>query len=147
MFVSGGIGLLIFAAYPVAPPRLAGFGLVDTVTEYSHSYRALQPPALTNIYASMPSLHFGWDLLVGITVAMEARHLAVRLAGVMMPVLMAFAVIVTANHFVVDIVAGGALALVGLAVALRLERRAAAPAADEQQRPARTVVQLPSLRH
>ena len=147
MFVSGGIGLVIFAAYPVAPPRLAGFGLVDTVTDYSHSYRALQPPALTNIYASMPSLHFGWDLLVGITVAMEARHLAVRLAGVMMPVLMAFAVIVTANHFVVDIVAGGALALVGLAVALRLERRAPAPAADERRRPAGTVVQLPSLRH
>jgi hypothetical protein len=147
MFVSGGIGLGIFAAYPVAPPRLAGFGLVDTVSEYSHSYRALQPPALTNIYASLPSLHFGWDLLVGITVAMEARHLAVRLAGVMMPVLMAFAVIVTANHFVVDILAGGALALVGLVVALRLERRAAERSTDEQRRPARTVVQMPSLRH
>ncbi len=78
---------------------------------------------------------------------MEARHLAVRLAGVMMPVLMAFAVIVTANHFVVDIVAGGALALFGLAVALRLERRAPAWAADERQRPAGTGVQVPSLRH
>jgi membrane-associated phospholipid phosphatase len=147
MFVSGGIGLVIFAAYPVAPPRLAGFGLVDTVTDYSHSYRALQPPALTNIYASMPSLHFGWDLLVGITVALEARHLAVRLAGVMMPVLMAFAVIVTANHFVVDIVAGGTLALVGLAVAVWLERRAAERAARERQRPSGSLAHAPSFRH
>ena len=95
----------------------------------------------------MPSLHFGWDLLVGITVALEARHLAVRVAGVMMPVLMAFAVIVTANHFVVDIVAGGTLALVGLAVAVWLERRAAERAAREQQRPSGSLVHAPSFRH
>jgi hypothetical protein len=128
MFASGAIGMAIFATFPVAPPRLAGVGLVDTVTAYSHSYRALQPPALTNVYAATPSLHFGWDLLVGLTLAAEARHLAVRLLGVAMPVLMGLAVVVTANHYVVDVLAGGAVALTSLAAASVLDRRRRAPA-------------------
>lgn len=43
MFISGAIGLVIFWRCPVAPPRLADIGLVDTVTLYSHAYRVLQP--------------------------------------------------------------------------------------------------------
>ena len=57
MIVSGVLGILVFAAYPVSPPRLAGLGLIDTVTERSTAYRVLQPPALVNQYAAMPSLH------------------------------------------------------------------------------------------
>jgi hypothetical protein len=34
---------------------------------------------------------------------------------------MAFAVVATGNHFVVDVVAGGALALIGLAAAIHLQ--------------------------
>ena len=68
MFVSGGIGLVIFATYPVAPPRLTMHGYIDTVTERSSAYHALQPPSLVNPYAAMPSLHVGWDLLAGIAV-------------------------------------------------------------------------------
>ena len=45
MIISGLIGFVFFAAVPVAPPRLAEPGMVDTVTEYSEGYRALQPPA------------------------------------------------------------------------------------------------------
>ena len=69
IFISGAIGMIIFLAYPVAPPRLTGLGLTDTVTSYSHAYRALQPPSLMDRYAALPSLHFGWDLLVGLTLA------------------------------------------------------------------------------
>jgi hypothetical protein len=136
-FASGAIGLLIFALLPVAPPRLLEAGLVDTVTSYSTSYRALQPPALTNIYAAMPSLHFGWDLLVGIAIVQRATTWRLRIVGLAMPVAMAYAVVATANHYVLDVVAGGALALVGVAVAIRLQPNvdddppAVAPAAGE----------------
>jgi hypothetical protein len=122
MFVSGGIGLVIFALYPVAPPRLTGLGYVDTVTERSEAYRVLQPPAFVNPYAAMPSLHVGWDLLVGLAVASAAGTVLLRWVGRMMPVLMWAAVVLTANHYIVDGVAGAALALVGLAVALWWER-------------------------
>jgi membrane-associated phospholipid phosphatase len=123
MLVSGALGMVVFVSYPLAPPRLAGLGLVDTVSEQSEAYRVLQPPAFVNQYAAMPSLHSGWDLLVGMAIITAAYSLALKLVGFAMPVLMAFAVVATANHYVVDVVAGIALVLVGHVVALWLERR------------------------
>jgi hypothetical protein len=121
MFVSGAIGFLFFALFPVAPPRLLDLGLVDTVTEQSHSYRALQPPGFTNQYAALPSLHAGWNLLVGIVLFGTSTHLAVRAFAVASPLAMSFAVVATANHFVVDVVAGFAVVLAGLAVARAIQ--------------------------
>ncbi len=123
MMISGGIGLFIFALYPVAPPRLAALGIVDTVSEQSLAYRVLQPPAFVNQYAAMPSLHAGWDLLVGLAIAGAAGSLWLRVAGYLLPVLMVAAVILTGNHYLVDVVAGLALALIGLWAADALDRR------------------------
>jgi hypothetical protein len=120
MFVSGAIGLVIFALVPVAPPRLGVLDLVDTVTMGTGEYRTLQPPGLINRYAALPSLHFGWNLLVGVVVWRATRNRWVRVTAVALPVAMAFAVVATANHYVIDVVAGGAVALTGLAVASRL---------------------------
>jgi len=125
MLVSGVLGMCVFVAYPVAPPRLAHLGLTDTVSEYSHAYRVLQPPAFVNQYAAMPSLHTGWDLLVGISIVTAATSLALKIVGYAMPVLMGLAVVATANHYLLDVVAGIALVLLGHVVALRLERRRA----------------------
>jgi hypothetical protein len=115
MFVSGAIGLVIFALYPVAPPRHLPDRFVDTVTELSRSYRVLQPPQLINEYAAVPSLHVGWNLLVGIFLVRYGPHIAVRVFGVVSPVVMAVAVVTTGNHYVVDGVLGSAVALAGLA--------------------------------
>lgn len=109
MMLSGGVGMIIFAMFPVAPPRLAELGMIDTVTVSSHAYRVLQPPMFTNQYAAVPSLHVGWDLLIGIAIAVAARRLWVRVIGVVMPVAMTAAVVLTANHYLVDAVAGAAL--------------------------------------
>ena len=126
LFVSGAIGFVLFAFFPVAPPRLLDIGLVDTVTEQSNAYRALQPPGLTNQYAAFPSLHVGWNVLIGLVLLVTTAHLVVRLFAVVMPLAMAFAVMATANHFVLDVAAGIAVILVGFAVALAVERRQAA---------------------
>jgi len=115
--ISGAIGLLIFMTYPVAPPRLADADLVDTVTEYSYSYRALQPPALVNQYAAVPSLHFGWNLLLGIALFRELRSAAGKTLAVLLPLVMLFAIVATANHFVFDALTGALVALAGLAAA------------------------------
>ena len=120
--VSGAIGLIIFALYPVAPPRLIDAGLVDTVTLHSHAYRVLQPPALVNQYAAMPSLHFGWNLLIGLVIFHCATNLIARAFGLVLPVLMFLSVIVSGNHFIVDAIAGGALALGALGVVVWLNR-------------------------
>jgi hypothetical protein len=126
-FISGAIGMAFFIAFPVAPPRLVDLDFTDTVARYSHAYRALQPPSLVNRYAAFPSLHFGWDLLVGIALARHARSVAVRAFGFVMPVAMAVAVGTTANHWVIDIAAGGAVALTGLALATMWDRRTTGP--------------------
>ena len=114
MFISGAIGFLFFVLWPVAPPRLLDVGLVDTVLERSRSYRALQPPSLTNQYAAFPSLHFGWNLLVGIVLFQSFRHRGIRVFAVAMPIAMALAVVATANHFVIDVLAGTVVVLLGL---------------------------------
>jgi membrane-associated phospholipid phosphatase len=151
MIASGAVGLVVYATYPVAPPRLAGLGLVDTVTQRSKAYRVLQPPAFVNQYAAMPSLHVGWDLLVGLAVASAAGSLLLRWVGYMMPVLMALAVVFTANHYLIDGVAGAALALCGLWAATwydgRKRRRAGRPDAPRHEQPPPVEVRRSSPAH
>lgn len=122
IFISGMIGMVFFVLLPMAPPRFGTIDVVDTVSERSQGYRALQPPSLTNPYAAMPSLHFGWNMLVGIVLWKTSRRAAVRVFAVVMPVAMAWAVVATGNHYVLDVVVGGAVALVGLVLALNLPR-------------------------
>jgi len=119
MFLSGAVGFLFFALLPVAPPRLVDPSLIDTVTLHSDSYRALQPPGLTNQYAAFPSLHFGWNLLVGVAVYGATRNVLLRLLSILGPASMAVAVVVTANHYVLDLVGGMAVVLFALWVTTR----------------------------
>jgi hypothetical protein len=130
MFVSGLIGFVFFALFPVAPPRMLDLGLVDTVTEQSSAYRTLQPPGLTNQFAAFPSLHAGWNLLVALVVLLAFANVAVRVLALALPCAMGLAVIVTANHFVVDVVGGIVIVLVGLTVAIAVERRSVASTLD-----------------
>ncbi len=122
VLISGGIGLFFFLLYPTAPPRLAALGFVDTVVENSNFYHVLQPPQLTNQYAAFPSLHFGWNLLIGIALFREAKTAIFRTLGVLVPTLMFLAIVMTANHYFLDALAGALIALFGLAVASRLRR-------------------------
>jgi hypothetical protein len=117
--ISGAIGIVIFAIFPVAPPRLAGhIDVVDTVTIHSHSYRVLQPPGLVNQYAAVPSLHFGWNMLVGIAIFTNIRSYWLKLVGVVIPPVMFLSIVLTANHYIIDAVAGALVAGVGLWIAV-----------------------------
>jgi hypothetical protein len=123
MILSGVIGIGFFLAYPVAPPRLmTSFGFVDTIALRSHAYRALEPPAFTDVYASMPSLHVGWNLLMGIALAREATHPVLRWLGWLMPIAMYVTVVVTANHYLLDGIVGAAIVALSLVVAVRRPR-------------------------
>ncbi|MGI9596444.1 MAG: phosphatase PAP2 family protein, partial [Acidimicrobiales bacterium] len=120
LFFSGAIGLAIFVTYPVAPPRLLPTGFVDTVTELSTSYRVLQPPSLVNKYAALPSLHVGWNLLIGMAVFRAGANRFARVFGVLSPTAMVAAVVLTGNHYLVDAILGAVVALAGLALAFWL---------------------------
>jgi len=123
IFISGSIGLVIFATFPVTPPRLFSPEYLDTVTVHSEAYRVLQPPSLVNKYAAVPSLHFGWNLLLGITWYRVGRRRRWTVAAIVMPMAMGFAVVATANHWVLDVIAGAIVALAGLAIEEARHRR------------------------
>jgi hypothetical protein len=121
--VSGALGLIVFALFPVAPPRLAPSGLQDTITAYAATYRRLLAPSLVNEYAAIPSFHVGWSLMLGIELFRATRRLDLRAVAVAMPCAMAFAVVATANHYVLDVLAGAAAVGLALLIVRLRERR------------------------
>jgi PAP2 superfamily protein len=117
-----GVALAIYLLFPVAPPRLAGLGFVDTV---SHNAKVnLSSDLLGSLYnpfAAVPSLHFGYALLVGVTIAMVARGRVARIIGWSYPVAMLFIIVATGNHFFFDALAGGLAIGAGYVVASWVE--------------------------
>ena len=115
ILVSGLIGFFIFASFPVAPPRLAMMGVVDTVRLSSSVLEEVaRPGALTNQNAAMPSFHFGWILLCGICLSMAVTRWSSKVLVLALPLLMGLTIIVTGNHYVVDALVGGGLCLIAL---------------------------------
>ena len=112
------ISLVVYVLYPVAPPRLAGLGFADTVTRNAHvNLSSDLLGSLYNPFAAVPSLHFGYALLVGAALAAFARPRWLRVAGAAYPALMLFVIVATGNHFVFDAAAGGAVTVAGWALA------------------------------
>jgi hypothetical protein len=132
-----GLALIGFATFPLMPPRLLppGYGFVDTLRVigglWSFDSGAMQK--VSNQYAAMPSLHFAWATWCTIVLYPAMKQWWSRTLVASYPLLTLFAIVVTANHFVLDAV-GGALALgvgflLGRALTRRLEQRV--PAVDD----------------
>ena len=122
--ITGAIGLVFFTSLPMAPPRLLPwpYGLIDTMAAFSNVNYDIQPAAFVNQYGAMPSVHFAWNMLLGMAVFQMSRYVLLRAFGVVMPLTMAWACVVTANHFILDIIAGAVVGLIGLGGALALRR-------------------------
>ncbi|WP_322797150.1 phosphatase PAP2 family protein [Tepidiforma sp.] len=121
---SGAIGVVIYWLFPVAPPRLVPFsGFIDTMAAFDRfGYNAQETQAFVNPFAAVPSLHFGWSLLLGAVVAWVGRHPLAVAFGIAWPIAMFFSVIMTGNHFILDAVFGAMVSFAGLGVALLAER-------------------------
>lgn len=113
---------------PAAPPRLANLGFADTVS--THTGLNLSSDLLGSLYnpiAAVPSLHFGYSLIVGVAVAQLASRRSLRLAGAAYPALMLLIIVATGNHFLFDAAAGGLVVVAGRLVAARLRAPATTP--------------------
>ncbi|MEU7059332.1 bifunctional glycosyltransferase 87/phosphatase PAP2 family protein [Streptomyces sp. NPDC046197] len=118
------LGLLGFWLYPLAPPRLMpGFGFIDTV----HGAQDFARPgygamtAVTNQYAAMPSLHFGWSLWCGIVIAVVAPKWWMKALGLLHPLFTVSAIVATANHWVLDAVGGAVVVGAGFGLTYLLQ--------------------------
>ncbi|MEU2020729.1 bifunctional glycosyltransferase 87/phosphatase PAP2 family protein [Streptomyces sp. NPDC016469] len=131
------LALVGFWLYPLAPPRLMpGLGFVDTVhgvQDFSQpDYGALT--AVTNQYAAMPSLHFGWSLWCGVIIVLLAPKVWMKALGVLHPLFTVSAIVATANHWVLDAVGGAVVVALGFLIAYVLagpRRLRSAPEAPE----------------
>ncbi|MEL5960931.1 bifunctional glycosyltransferase 87/phosphatase PAP2 family protein [Streptomyces sp. CLV115] len=133
--------LVGFWLYPLAPPRLMpGLGFIDTV----HGVQDFAKPdygsltAMTNQYAAMPSLHFGWSLWCGVVVVVLAPKMWMKALGLLHPLFTVSAIVATANHWVLDAVGGAAVVVLGFGLAHvlagpRALRPGAVPAAAKPQ--------------
>jgi hypothetical protein len=121
---SGAIGVIIYWAFPVAPPRLIPFaGFIDTMAVFDRvGYNAQETKAFVNEFAAIPSLHFGWSMLLGLAIFWVAKNPALKAFGLLWPVAMFFAVVLTANHFIIDAVFGAIVSFAGLGIAWLLHR-------------------------
>jgi membrane-associated phospholipid phosphatase len=121
MLLSGAVGLVVFIAYPVAPPRLLA-GYQDTIPAGSVEH-AVVHGSIADPFAALPSFHAGWVVLSASVLALAWRRpLGVALAT-LVSAAMCVAVVTTANHYIVDVVSGTVLALAGGTVAYRIQAR------------------------
>ncbi|MCP4085546.1 MAG: inositol phosphorylceramide synthase [Actinomycetia bacterium] len=118
--------LAIHVLWPLAPPRMfTDLGFVDTLKVYGpdlYAQRSIGSQA--NQYAAMPSLHFGYSVLVA-GAALTVLRTRWRWLIIAHPVLTLFAIVATANHWWIDAAVAGAL--VALAALVFQGNRGEAP--------------------
>lgn len=109
------VAVVIFAVYPLAPPRmLPGYGMTDVAQmlgmlpkEGSRSFFGY------NEFAAMPSLHIAWSSLI-VFAWFKLGGTWGKVFSSIYLMLMTLAVVATANHYILDVVAGVLLLLVAM---------------------------------
>jgi hypothetical protein len=110
------LALVGYAVFPTAPPRfMPEWGFVDSVSAFTGvhvSHASATMSALLNPYAAVPSMHVAFALMIGWPLARLVRWRALRVLWLLYPLLMAFVIIATANHFILDAMFGALTAAV-----------------------------------
>ena len=140
--VTTALALFGFAAYTLMPPRLLdsnsafgacrgqapgchGYGIVDTIEVWGGLWKfgSGGMAAVSNQYAAMPSLHFGWSTWCAITVVLVVGRGRLRWLAFAYPAATLFCILVTGNHFWLDAFFGGVALALGAGTATLALRR------------------------
>jgi lysylphosphatidylglycerol synthetase-like protein (DUF2156 family) len=149
LMLATGIALIGFWVYPLAPPRfLGGHGFLDPVTAL-HSfglYSSPQAGSLANQFAAMPSMHAGWALWCAVAVLVTSRRPLIKAAAAVYPFVTIVVIFATANHYLLDAVAGAVVTLFGLLMSFLLQRIAngSRPAKDHKVTNKTTILDSPA---
>jgi PAP2 superfamily len=126
VLLAGGLGFVGYVAYPTAPPRMfpqdGFFDMLGQFASLNHGSGVVE--LASNQYAAMPSLHAADALIVGITLFHVVRRRWLKPLWLLWPGWVCFSVMATANHFWLDCVAGGVVALIAGAIVHRRRVRA-----------------------
>ncbi|KAG2415670.1 hypothetical protein HFD88_006861 [Aspergillus terreus] len=147
------LAFVVFTLWPCMPPRLLSdksvegpdgelgrsYGFVDTVHGANGAGSVWTENRFCNQYAAMPSLHFGYSLMIGLTIMTiplppqhrraitkprwlpccfgrrmpSWRRMICLAVGFAYPFIILVAIVATANHFILDAVAGAVVCAVG----------------------------------
>ena len=133
-----GVALIGFAVFPLMPPRLlpASYHMVDTlqIVGGGWSFDAGLMSKVSNQFAAMPSLHFAWSAWSAFVLFPLLRPRWAKALAVMYPALTLVCVVVTANHYFLDIVGGAVTLAAGYLIG-----RAFTATAAVRRRPSRRV--------
>lgn len=123
-FLANLFALAVFVVFPVAPPRMMhNEGFVDTLSLFSGiNLHGGHLSGLFNPFAAVPSMHMGYALMVGVIVAYLTKHWYVRAIALLYPMLVFITILATANHYVFDALAGGAVTCAAFAVMALITR-------------------------
>ncbi len=119
--ISAALGLTIYVAVPMAPPRFLP-GFVDTMRVSGFDVDGSAAGPLYNPYAAMPSLHTGWSVLSGFAIFVANRRWWLKAIGIILPSLMVVSVVLTGNHYFLDAVVGTGVVALALTLAWAVER-------------------------
>lgn len=130
------IGLATFLVWPLAPPRLLPQrGFTDLVASAGYGPVVGSGTVSVDQFGAMPSLHIAWAVWSAAVLVLHLPWRRLRHLAWLYPATTGLVVVVTANHYVLDVVAGAATAGVALYVTLMLRpvhvpaQRVPAPAA------------------
>jgi membrane-associated phospholipid phosphatase len=124
--IAMGIALVGYAAYPTAPPRLLPeWGFTDSIRQFTGLTVEHGPArALLNFYAAVPSMHVCFALMIAFPMTRLARRPVLKALWCLYPLLIAFVVIATGNHYLTDVVLGALTAACAALLSDRLLARA-----------------------
>ncbi len=131
-----GLAMLVHLAYPLAPPRLLS-GMVDTGTVYGQSVYGPVGTGLANQFAAMPSLHAGWSVVVAAAMILTL-HTRWRWLWLLHPASTILVIVVTANHYWLDVAVALGLLVLALWVNAAWVRSTAQAASPPSTHPAAT---------
>jgi len=135
------LAIVGFATFSLMPPRLLDestsefggcyrtavcheYGFVDTLAVHGGlwEFGSGGMSKVSNQYAAMPSLHFGWSSWCAITFMACYRRKRWRWWALAYPAATLFCILITANHFWFDALGGVAVLLGGWAIAELFDR-------------------------
>ena len=116
------IAIPVYALFPVAPPRLAGLGMADTVSRQAAVGLTGRSTMFYNELAAVPSLHCGFAVAIGIALAAAAQRSWTKALALLWGPLVCLSVVATGNHYVFDIAAGLGAAIAGCLVGRAIRR-------------------------
>jgi hypothetical protein len=112
LLLASALALVGYLAFPTAPPRLAAVGITDTISAGHVNLNHGVVSSLYNPFAAVPSMHFGYAVVVGAALLRHGGPPLLRALGVVYPALVLLVIVATGNHFLFDALAGAAVAAI-----------------------------------